>query len=444
MEIQHIIDLVQHSPGYCLLLIPQVCVVAVLAFVSIRCQWVRRALRGAELEWTHRISLALIFGLAGILSTRTGIQINLDPSGRFLSFVADGTLSHLQKDQAVLSLRYAMMLGGGLLGGPWVGLGAGLIAGGERYFFGGDIAEQAAITTMFIGFFAGLARKYLPRWSVTSTGALVIGLIGTAIRVLIIINSPKTADLAIELFIPYAVVNVMICVLFVMIMRDLDRDWLEREAREAKFRAVRAQVEPHFLNGTLNSVQSLVYKDPGKAHAYIGELGKFFAETREQCASIYSSIPLKLEMEQLRRYLKFQQLRFSEQLGCDIDNIPQELLDCQIPPRSLITLTENALTHGWLGRPAGFELRVSAEDLGDNLAIRVRDNGCGIPPERLARLGKEQVDSPSPSSGSALYQLQQSLEACPGHTKLNIASQQSELGSYTEVTLTLPKRRKPW
>ncbi len=446
MEINQLIDnmpldLLQHWLKYCLLLIPQVCVVVVMAFVAIRCHWFRRALRGVELEWKPRISLALIFGVAGILSDFAGIRLNLDHPTQFESFASGNNPLSLNPREAVIGLRYALVLAGGLIGGPWVGFGSGLLAGAGRYFImGGDIAHIATITTLLLGLGAGGARHYLPRWSMTTMGALVIGLTGTAVRGLIIFFSKDTNGLSIEAFIPYAIVNVMSCVLFVMIMRDLDRDWLEWEAREAKFRAVRAQVEPHMLNNTLSAVQSLVYTDPDKAYDYIGKLGKFFAETREQCASIHASIPLKLELEQLRLYLEFQQLRFPEQLACNIDNIPHELLDCQIAPRSLLTLAENALTHGRRGRPDRFEMRVSAEDLGDSLAIRVKDNGCGIPPARLARLGKEPVDSKQ-GNGSALYQLQQSLEACPGHAELNIASGH---GAYTEITLTLPKWREPW
>ena len=449
METQHLIDnlpldLLQRWLKYCLLLTPQVCVVVVMAFVSIRCQWFRRALRGVEVEWKPRICLALIFGVVGILSDFAGIRLNLDDPTQFESFASGDNPLSLKPREAVIGLRYALMLAGGLLGGPWVGLGSGLLAGSWRYFItGGDIASAASITTLLLGFGAGLARHYLPQRSMTPPGALAIGLTGMVVRGVIIICSPHTKGLSIEAFVPYAIVNVMSCVLFVMIMRDLDRDWLEREAREASMRAVRAQIEPHMLNNTLSAVQSLVYTDPDKAYDYIGKLGKFLAETREQCASLHASIPLKLELEQLNRYLDFQQLRFPEKLDCDIDNIPHELLDCQIPPRSLLTLTENALTHGRRGHPDGFELRVCAEDLGDSLAIRVKDNGCGIPPERLVRLGKERVDS-NQGNGSALYQLQQSLEACPGHAELNIASEQNELGAYTEIALTLPKRREPW
>ena len=438
------LDLLERWFKYCLLLIPQVCVVVVMAFVSIRCQWFRRALRGVELEWKPRISLALIFGVVGIFSDFAGIRLNLDDPTQFESFASGNNPLSLKPNEAVIGLRYALVLAGGLIGGPWVGLGAGLLAGAGRYFImSGRIADVATITTLLLGLGAGGARYYLPKWSMTTTGVLVVGLTGTAVRGLLIFFSKDANGLSIEAFIPYAVVNVMSCVLFVMIMRDLDRDWLEREAREAKFRAVRAQVEPHMLNNTLSAVQSLVYNDPDKAYDYIGKLGKFFAETREQCASIHASIPLKLELGQLKRYLEFQQLRFPEKLDCDIDNIPHELLDCQIPSRSLLTLTENALTHGRRGHPDGFELRVCAEDLGDSLAIRVKDNGCGIPPERLVRLGKERVDSKQ-GEGSALYQLQQSLVAFPGRAGLNIASEQSKSGAYTEITLTLPKLREPW
>jgi LytS/YehU family sensor histidine kinase len=241
-----------------------------------------------------------------------------------------------------------------------------------------------------------------------------------------------------ETVIPVLLVNSLGCLLFLVVMNDLERDRLRIEAQQAELRALHAQVEPHFLNNTLNAIHTLIGMEPKTASEYVIKLARFLDNTRQTACN--NSIALGQELAQLRHYLDFQNLRFPEKFLFH-EEIPDNLLACRIPPRSLQTLAENALIHGLRGQTETLEIRIKGEDHGGKMMLSVIDNGCGISPERLKELGKQPVQSQQ-GSGSALYQLGQSLNlAYDGRANLVIQSR-PEKG--TEVMLTLPKRTKPW
>lgn len=81
-----------------------------------------------------------------------------------------------------------MVLTAGLFGGPWVGLGAGLLAGSERYFLGGFACTVSAIATGLQDLGAGLSRQFWPQWTTTAKGILVVSVLGTALQKLLLFN----------------------------------------------------------------------------------------------------------------------------------------------------------------------------------------------------------------------------------------------------------------
>ena len=470
------LTLLFHWLDYTALLLPKVCVVVVAAFVCIRLQRVRDALRGTETSWRHRLTMMLAFGGLAILATHSGVVVNVGQGVAVEKWPAVA----LKENQAVVGFRDTLVLAAGLIGGPWVGFGAGVVAGAERYWLGGFAGFASGFATLMLGIFAGWARRRRPHGATTPEGAFIVALFGTALHRLFILCIPKPYDwavvLSMDIVFPVAVVNCLGCVLFIWVMRDLDHDRLKNELREAQWReqeadlrireaeqrqqeahllkheaelreheaqslkekaelrALHAQIEPHFLNNTLSAIRALIRRDPDKAREFVVKLADFFETTRRSASA--NTIPLREELEQLKRYLDFQQLRFGEKFHYQPGDIAAALLDCHLPPRSLTTLAENALIHGMPGSRGEFVLRVAAEDRGDCLALRVADNGCGIPLERLAKLGKECVDSPH-GNGSALHQLASSLAlAFHGRAALAIASTP---GGGTEVVLTLPK-----
>ena len=397
-------------------LLPRLFVVVVAAFVAIRFEWLRRALRGAELQWRYRVPAILVFALLAIIGTHSGIPIDIH-QGLQAKDLATEMPEKLGETQAIVGFRDTMILASGLIGGPWVGLGAGLLAGAERYQLGGFAGLASGLATVLIGVFAGGIRYLRPHWVAKVSGVFWVAVIGTLLHrlLILILVRPYSAALALssEVVGPVLIVNTLGCVLFFWIMRDLDRDRLENEAQEARLlavqaelRALRAQVDPHFLNNTLNDLQALIRRDPDQARYYVGQLADFFNYTREFAG--LNTISLAQELAQLQRYLALQRLGLGDKLQFSFE-IAEELMALQVLPGCLLTLVENALKHGFKGHPAPYQLAVSAQTEGAQLLLQVTDNGRGIRPERLAELGLCPVQSENKGGGVALHQLLQSL-----------------------------------
>ncbi|OQW79183.1 MAG: hypothetical protein BVN35_02215 [Proteobacteria bacterium ST_bin11] len=419
----------------------RVCVVLIAANVLIRMEWLRQALRGDPQHWRNRIVCATFFGVFAIIGTHSGFLLDVHQLGKRIAWPADLS-DALKHSQAVIGFRDLMVLAAGLSGGPWIGLGAGLLAGSERYLLGGFAGFASAFATVMQGLWAGWAFRWRPRWAVSMRGACFIALTGTLLqKLMLLVWAHPYADaqtLVLETAMPVAVVNTLGVLLFLFVMQDLERDRLRDQAQQAELRALNAQIEPHFMNNTLNAIKALIRRDPDAASQYVVKLARFLDDTRRNVGA--NSISLQQELTQVERYLDFQALRFPEALKFQ-RNISPQLLACQLPPRCLQTLVENALLHGMQGRATPLKIDIIGVDHGQSFIVRVSDNGIGIPAPRLAELGKHPVDS-SNGNGSALFHLRQSFKlAFPHQSMLTINSWE---GHGTEVILTIPKRSKPW
>ena len=433
-------DLFLHWLNEILQIVPRLFIVVVAAFIAIRFEWLRLALRGKQISRRNVLPAILVFALLAVIGTHSGIPIDIHLGLREIDLNAAWP-AHLRDSQAIVGFRDTMILSAGMIGGPWVGLGAGLIAGAERYYLGGFAALASGVATVLLGMFTGAVRHYKPEWIASEQGILSVAVIGTLIHRLLILLLVRPFEdawtLSWEVIIPVGVVNVLGCLLFFWVVRDLDRDRLEIEIQEtrllmlqAELRAFRAQVEPHFLNNTLNDLQDLIAEQPDKAIAYVGQLAAFFSFTRQYTA--LNTIGLAQELEQLQRYLALQGLALGDKLQYRFD-VPESLLGLQVLPGCLLTLAENALKHGFKGHPAPYQLRISGKQEGDELLLVVSDNGKGIAPERLQIIGHQPLQSQQKGGGVALHQLLQCLRLVFGEqVGLNFDSTE---GVGTVVTL---------
>jgi two-component system sensor histidine kinase AlgZ len=144
---------------------------------------------------------------------------------------------------------------------------------------------------------------------------------------------------------------------------DAERRILESEvaAREAELRALRAQLNPHFLFNSLNSINALVGSDPEGARRMCEGLGDFLRRTLALGAR-----------ELVERYLAIEQVRFGARLGVERDFAP-DAIGCRVPPLLLQPLVENAVKHGVAGRIEGGTIRLVARRDGDALVLEVHN-----------------------------------------------------------------------
>jgi LytS/YehU family sensor histidine kinase len=154
---------------------------------------------------------------------------------------------------------------------------------------------------------------------------------------------------------------------------------LQVALREAEYRALSAQVNPHFLFNSLNTVRALIDESPEKAREAVTQLSRLFRASLN--TSRRDLITLREEMETVRSYLSLEKARFEEQLIIR-DNIPDDVLESRLPPFLLQTLIENAIKYG-VGNQPSSEISYGAHLDEKGLSLRVTNPGRLIPAPQM-------------------------------------------------------------
>ncbi len=160
-------------------------------------------------------------------------------------------------------------------------------------------------------------------------------------------------------------------------------------ARDAELKALKAQVNPHFLFNSLNSISALTSTDAPRAREMCVLLGDFLRRTLGLGEK--SSIPLEEELSLVRAFLAVEKIRFGPRIQME-ENIEKETLDVQIPPLLLQPLVENAVAHGIANLVEGGWIRLDARRDGGSLSITVENNfDPDAPPRRRSGVGLANV-----------------------------------------------------
>jgi hypothetical protein len=164
---------------------------------------------------------------------------------------------------------------------------------------------------------------------------------------------------------------------------ELEKASAQKSEADLRLTILQAQVEPHFLFNTLASVRSLVSTDPQRASRTIDALAEYLRATlpkfREETGMAEST--LGEQFATCERYLGVMKVRLGDRLLADIQ-LPPELRPVPFPPLLLISLVENAITHGVEPKPGvthvTLSARVRAEGDLKQLEVRVEDDGAGL------------------------------------------------------------------
>jgi len=173
--------------------------------------------------------------------------------------------------------------------------------------------------------------------------------------------------------------------------RAAERRLLETQvtAREAELRALRAQLHPHFLFNSLNSISALVGPDPEAARRMCGLLGDFLRTSLALGGR--ARVALEEELALAERYLAIEQVRFGARLTVERATEPAAL-PCLVPPLLIQPLIENAVKHGVADRVEGGTIRIEARRRGAALEIVVENpRDPEAPPRRGSGLGLDNV-----------------------------------------------------
>ena len=215
-----------------------------------------------------------------------------------------------------------------------------------------------------------------------------------------------------------------------LMLQGLDREaqrqqreaTLEMAAREAELMAIKAQLQPHFLLNSLNSILALIKHDSARAELMVTRLASLLHSVFDRLDE--RLVPLDPELEAIRHYLEIEQIRFHDRLRFTIDR-DDGAGAVLVPPLLLQPLVENAMRHGIEPNPQPGEIRVTATLVDSRLQITVTDSGG---PSTLSM----------PGTGRGLELTRRRLAAVYGDSAASLHMHHQTSG--VSVTLDLPAK----
>lgn len=154
---------------------------------------------------------------------------------------------------------------------------------------------------------------------------------------------------------------------------EIERLRLTAHLKEAELRALKSQVNPHFIFNSLNSLRALIDENPPRARDAVTQLANLLRYSLQ--SGQLETVPLEDELRAVHDYLALEQVRHEERLRVRLDVDP-DTLTLPIPPMLLQTLVENAVKYGISVRPEGGEVAVIARRETDSLRLQVTNPGA--------------------------------------------------------------------
>ncbi|WFR55041.1 sensor histidine kinase [Anaerocolumna sp. AGMB13025] len=211
----------------------------------------------------------------------------------------------------------------------------------------------------------------------------------------------------------------------------------EKMQHKMQLKLLQAQINPHFLYNTLDTIVWLVEAGKhGEAVVMLGNLSVFFRTILSKGQDV---IPLREEVKHTKSYLDIQQVRYQDILEFTLD-IPEKFSEVKLPKLTLQPLAENALYHGVKEKRGKSTIAITCREIGeDDILLSVADNGIGIRPEKLESLKHALENSEKVGFG---------LSAVHERIKLYFGEEygidiMSEYGSGTTVNIRIPKNFEP-
>ena len=170
---------------------------------------------------------------------------------------------------------------------------------------------------------------------------------------------------------------------------EIERVQLESSVRDFEAKILRAQLNPHFMFNSLNSIRALITEDPAKAQASLTQLSNLLRNSL--LSDRQKTVSLNEELKTVQDYLSLEKIRYEDRLSIQT-NISPDTLNVQVPPMMVQTLVENAVKHGiskplkggFISIDAQLERNVKLERNFLNLTIRNtgtlsdKPNGDGV------------------------------------------------------------------
>ena len=154
---------------------------------------------------------------------------------------------------------------------------------------------------------------------------------------------------------------------------EIERLRLATTVKESELRALKSQVNPHFIFNSLNSLRALIEEDPIRARQAVTQLANLLRYSLQ--SGQQETVPFEDELRVVNDYLALEQVRHEERLRLRLD-VAHDTLSLPIPPMLLQTLVENAVKYGISARPEGGEIAIIARRENDSLRLQVTNPGA--------------------------------------------------------------------
>ncbi|WGK63901.1 sensor histidine kinase [Croceiramulus getboli] len=150
---------------------------------------------------------------------------------------------------------------------------------------------------------------------------------------------------------------------------------LRQAAMKSELAAIKAQLNPHFLYNVFNTINASVPAEQEETREMIATLADLFRYQLQ--ASQQETVPLREELEFVEKYLSLEKARFEDRLKIEVD-VPENLLNEQVPPMLLQPLVENSIKHGLASLIDGGSISIRIFKKEDRLHFEIADTGVGI------------------------------------------------------------------
>lgn len=209
----------------------------------------------------------------------------------------------------------------------------------------------------------------------------------------------------------------------------------ERMLAHAEIRRLQAQINPHFLFNSLNTITSFCRTSPEKARNLLQDLSSYLRKSLDASRGF---VPLSEELDQIRCYLAIEQARFGDRIKVSFE-VEEGCESWPIPPLIIQPLVENSVRHGILPQEDGGEIRVQVRKEDGHLHVEVKDDGAGMDAAQVEKLfAKSSLDSRS--GGIGVRNCFQRLEQMFGPSYLPSVASAPGHGTRIDFLLPMPAR----
>jgi len=216
-----------------------------------------------------------------------------------------------------------------------------------------------------------------------------------------------------------------------LLVKDLANEKILKQ--EAEIKLLQAQINPHFLYNTLDSIYSIAkIKRVEEISQMVAALSKFF---RVSLSSGREYVNLNQAVEIVVSYLTILNIRYKGEISFDVD-IPDELEECRVPKLLLQPIVENAVYHGIEQKQGAGHISIIASAESELLQILIEDNGIGMDERKLSQIRTMIASNSEGNKSFALRNLNRQIQLKHGFRYgLQIYS---TLGKGTTVLIELP------